>query len=112
MMLDGGGSTQLMCSGEVLIESDRLIPQAIAVIAGRQSIDPNLVERVLAQPASPESVPVAAAALIPLPQENQPAIQPSNLDITIHLSDLVWVVGVIFVGTVLIMIVFFTHRSN
>jgi hypothetical protein len=34
MMLDGGGSTQLICKGETLIDSDRFIPQAIGVFAG------------------------------------------------------------------------------
>jgi len=34
IMLDGGGSTQLLCRGTRLIESDRPIPQAIAAIAG------------------------------------------------------------------------------
>jgi hypothetical protein len=33
MMLDGGGSTQLICHGNSYISSDRLIPQAIAVLA-------------------------------------------------------------------------------
>lgn len=33
MMLDGGGSTQLICQGESIIPSDRNIPQAIAVLA-------------------------------------------------------------------------------
>jgi hypothetical protein len=33
MMLDGGGSTQLLCRGGYYIKSERLIPQAIAVIA-------------------------------------------------------------------------------
>ena len=34
MMLDGGGSTQLMCEGNSIIKSDRKIPQAMAVFAG------------------------------------------------------------------------------
>ena len=34
MMLDGGGSTQLLCQGKSLIASERLIPQAIGVRAG------------------------------------------------------------------------------
>lgn len=38
MMLDGGGSTQLICDGKSIIQSDRKIPQAVAVIAG--SSDP------------------------------------------------------------------------
>lgn len=33
MMLDGGGSTQLMCGKKTYIDSERLIPQAVAVIA-------------------------------------------------------------------------------
>jgi hypothetical protein len=34
MMLDGGGSTQLLCRSDWYIKSERLIPQAIAVIGG------------------------------------------------------------------------------
>lgn len=34
MMLDGGGSTQLLCQGESVIQSERLIPQALAVVEG------------------------------------------------------------------------------
>lgn len=33
MMLDGGGSTQLSCEGKSYIYSDRLIPQAIGIMA-------------------------------------------------------------------------------
>ena len=33
MMLDGGGSTQLICEGKSYISSDRLIPQAIGVLS-------------------------------------------------------------------------------
>ncbi len=45
MMLDGGGSTQLLCQGKEIIPSERLIPQAIAVFA-----------------ASPESIALSASA--------------------------------------------------
>jgi hypothetical protein len=39
MMLDGGGSTQLLCQGSDIISSDRLIPQALAVVeAGQQPL--------------------------------------------------------------------------
>lgn len=34
MMLDGGESAQLICKGETLIESERLLPQAIGIAAG------------------------------------------------------------------------------
>jgi hypothetical protein len=33
MMLDGGESAQLICKGEVLIETERLLPQAIGISA-------------------------------------------------------------------------------
>lgn len=33
MMLDGGGSTQLICDGKSYISSDRLIPQALGVLS-------------------------------------------------------------------------------
>jgi hypothetical protein len=33
MMLDGGGSTQLICRGDELITTDRYIPQALGVLA-------------------------------------------------------------------------------
>jgi hypothetical protein len=34
MMLDGGGSTQLLCQGVELVKSDRLVPQAILTTRG------------------------------------------------------------------------------
>jgi hypothetical protein len=34
MMLDGGGSTQLTCKGEPIVESERLIPQALGIVRG------------------------------------------------------------------------------
>jgi hypothetical protein len=34
MMLDGGGSTQLRCKNQFLIESERLIPQAVGILPG------------------------------------------------------------------------------
>ncbi len=34
MMLDGGGSTQLTCRGKPLIASERLVPQAMAILSG------------------------------------------------------------------------------
>jgi len=35
MMLDGGGSTQLLCQDFSYINSERVVPQAIGVVAGR-----------------------------------------------------------------------------
>jgi len=39
MMLDGGGSTQLICQDENIITSERAIPQALAMIAGDLQVD-------------------------------------------------------------------------
>jgi len=45
MMLDGGGSTQLICQGVVYVSSERLIPQAIGVVAATPAPPPE-VEKV------------------------------------------------------------------
>jgi hypothetical protein len=34
MMLDGGGSAQLLCQGDAYVSSERFVPQAVAVAAG------------------------------------------------------------------------------
>lgn len=38
IMLDGGGSTQLLCQGQEIIASERLIPQAVAVFAASEDL--------------------------------------------------------------------------
>jgi hypothetical protein len=58
MMLDGGGSTQLLCRGKSYIYSDRLIPQAIGIVAG----DPGKI-----QPAAEAASLLAAPAAVPEP---------------------------------------------
>lgn len=48
MMLDGGGSTQLICQGNGYVNSERLIPQVIAVIAGDGSTNSaDVVQKVV-----------------------------------------------------------------
>ena len=54
MMLDGGGSTQLICKGKSLIESERLIPQAIGVAAGMSLVP----EPTVTPTATPTPVPI------------------------------------------------------
>jgi hypothetical protein len=54
MMLDGGGSTQLLCKSGWHINSDRPIPQALAVIAAKP---PPVAMQVLEQPEWPVLVP-------------------------------------------------------
>jgi hypothetical protein len=52
MMLDGGGSTQLLCKGESLIRSERAVPQALAIVAAPGEI-------VSADQPEVQAVPVA-----------------------------------------------------
>lgn len=54
MMLDGGGSTQLLCKSGWHINSDRPIPQALAVIAAKP---PPVAMQVLQQPEWPVLAP-------------------------------------------------------
>lgn len=80
MMLDGGGSTQLLCRGKPFIYSERLIPQAIGIIAG-------VPGEVIASPektpladrsANQETIPTATVKAQPVQQEllkNTPAPQ-------------------------------------
>lgn len=42
LMLDGGLSTQLLCQGKIYIKTDRLIPNAIAILDGTQPYFPKL----------------------------------------------------------------------
>jgi len=50
MMLDGGGSTQLLCRNGWMIRSDRPVPQAIAVIAAPE---PPVASEVVSSPQWP-----------------------------------------------------------
>ena len=53
MMLDGGGSTQLLCQGKSYISSDRYIPQAIGVIAASDD-PPASTQHTFPDPAAGE----------------------------------------------------------
>ena len=63
MMLDGGGSTQLICKGKPFIASDRLIPQALAVLydAG-QDRSTNNIQAAVESP--PDEAPAAAEPVV------------------------------------------------
>ncbi len=50
MMLDGGGSTQLICQDTTYIASGRPIPQAVGIVGAPQ---PSLAARVVTQPVWP-----------------------------------------------------------
>ena len=68
MMLDGGGSTQMICLDKNYISSERLIPQALAVQGGVPS-NPFKAEISSAQVAASEQAPQAP----PTPGEPPPA---------------------------------------
>jgi hypothetical protein len=61
MMLDGGGSTQLFCQDSSYVNSDRLIPQAVAVIAGDGSINSGQQAAVFGISDSREISPIEQA---------------------------------------------------
>jgi hypothetical protein len=69
MMLDGGGSTQLVCNGKSYISSDRLIPQAIGVVAGGGQSD------VVANLKQPGQVDVSTNTQVAEPIQSNIVIQ-------------------------------------
>ncbi len=70
MMLDGGGSTQLMCGKKTYIESERLIPQAVAVIAAPEG----------GAPVQPTPI-MAAVEPAPAPENPEPAQDPAPTEL-------------------------------
>lgn len=56
IMLDGGGSTQLLCHGKTYVPSDRLIPQALAVRSGGL-VAPEYAATIVSQPYIVEVLP-------------------------------------------------------
>jgi hypothetical protein len=110
MMLDGGGSTQLICNGNWLVRSDRWIPQAIGVVVGKKSAAiqvetvkaSDLGVRVPQQASAAEATPPVTAEIMPtIPPTDQevPAfIQASSMvgssapqSLSLEMGDVVWV---------------------
>ncbi len=68
MMLDGGGSTQLICQNQWFVYSERLIPQAIGVFSAGDApaqADPATQIAQTGQAADPPAQPAIAAAAEP-----------------------------------------------
>lgn len=84
MMLDGGGSTQLMCGKKAYIESERLIPQAVAVIAAPEGGAPSAPAPILAEddsiPASPVPGPEELDAQDPAASEPVEPAEPNSAE--------------------------------
>lgn len=89
MMLDGGGSAQLTCGGEALVASERLIPQALAVIAAPEGAPQGV------SPAEPEPVPAASTEESAPQAEQPPAPSAAALPAgAMDLGDVLWVPGI------------------
>ena len=68
MMLDGGGSTQLLCGGKSYIYSDRLVPQAIGILAGVPGESAPALDQAKLQAAAP-AAPDTPTATTSAPSE-------------------------------------------
>jgi hypothetical protein len=85
MMLDGGGSTQLVCQDEVYINTDRLIPQAIGIAAG--SLPPYAAslasqnETPLIVAGEPQNIPVVVR------NKGSETWQPADTQVLVEGSD-------------------------
>ena len=77
MMLDGGGSTQLLCGNKSYISSDRLLPQALAIVAGNGTLPPSPEPAQEAGPPS-EQAQVAQAPMEAAGQQTAPGAEPAS----------------------------------
>lgn len=123
MMLDGGGSTQLLCGSQAYIASERLVPQALGVIAGSgkdilaSSTKPAQTE-VAAQvtvPALPEptGVPEIAQAPVaePEPESSEiAAVQAEQPQATLDFNSIAWI-PVIMAPIALVLFLVIKSRS-
>lgn len=71
MMLDGGGSTQLNCTGKPVIFSERLIPQALAIFAAPGDFTAS--SAAFSEPAA-DTASLAPGVTDPLSQEANAAV--------------------------------------
>jgi hypothetical protein len=114
MMLDGGGSTQLICQNEALIKSDRPIPQAIGVVSAPQESQaapqPDLTG---GEPINEAESSTDTSSIItpdPAPKETLQvgeSTDPISNDL-FNLSDVLWVP--LIMSPVLAVLVFFVSR--
>lgn len=80
MMLDGGGSTQLICRGDALITTDRYIPQALGVLAASPESE---IIQALATPDPVENLKIkpnrlSKPAILPTRQVNSTPAHPAG----------------------------------
>lgn len=94
MMLDGGGSTQLICQGENIIKSERLIPQALAIIAG----DPGSGSVSIMTVAEAESGYVVEADLSEMNNQGEPVESVESRPVESNPSELINPAGEVSFG--------------
>jgi len=135
MMLDGGGSTQLMCQGKSIIASERLIPQALAVLAGNplyrddkkvqmvtagegqpekaDTPDPTIQPEMAVEPEVEATLTVPQALLAAAVPGEQAAIVMSAPQVALFRpTDLLWIPGVIGPVAVILFLVLLRWRST
>lgn len=123
MMLDGGGSTQLVCRNVSYIESERIIPQALGIVAAgpayseiKPTLTPNelsleitaIEQRIKGSDVQETEVIVAKKTIRVTQEIDVPAVKTKELVATIdkdvdeisenanRLSDVVWILLAIF----------------
>jgi hypothetical protein len=101
MMLDGGGSTQLLCQGESLISSDRYIPQALGVVAG-------LDQAVNIIPATINEKEIITIPKVPTSFADMKISSTSDKDL--NLMDVFWVAVLMVPIQIVILAIIFRHR--
>ena len=103
MMLDGGGSTQLVCQGETLIASDRYIPQALGVVAGDEREAKTLTSTVY------EKAITTKPDITTLNLETSISSQRDN---RINIMNIFWVAIFMVPIQIVIVAIFYSHRRK
>jgi hypothetical protein len=137
MMLDGGGSAQLICQGTPYVPSDRPVPQAVGVFAGavnpspagEPALEPGESEPKDLEAGSPQSQPsedamMASASVAAVPAESsldgnrlaaealrliQPYLTPTE---TLSLNDSLWVPITMMPVAALLLLLILRSRSG
>jgi hypothetical protein len=110
MMLDGGGSTQLICEGNIYVSSDRLIPQAIAVAGGKPGVSLSTTTLAPSPSATPSPTP-GESVILTVDQPSPPIQEIPQTTMTgsgglFQINDLIWIpILMLPVEAVLIIII-------
>ena len=119
MMLDGGGSTQLTCDGQNYIASERLVPQALGIVAGpgkdilASSTKPAptqvAVQATVPDAPAPTNIPeIAQAPIAELNSESSEvaAVQATQTQATLDLDSIAWIPVIILpIGLILFLVI-------